>query len=62
MNKKQISSKSSASVPRNEVTLSAHHVTSKEFAEWIKEIEDDASKREQPAPSADAQQKEAGKA
>lgn len=63
MNNQQAPRKSSESVPVHEVTRAAQHVTNKEFVEWIKEVEGDASKREQrPEPSSDAEENETGKA
>ncbi len=63
MSNPQVPTKSSASLRGGEITRAAHHVTDKEFAEWVKEIEKDTSKQKQrSADSANNEQKEEGKA
>jgi hypothetical protein len=46
MNTKHVPAKSTAIVKVDKVTHVAQAVTNKEIAEWIKEVERDASKRE----------------
>ena len=46
MNTKHVPAKSTAIVKVDKVTRVAQAVTNKEIAEWIKEVERDASKRE----------------
>jgi hypothetical protein len=68
MSSQQVPTKSPASVPVHGATRGGHHVTDREFAEWIKEVECDVAKEkiskgaEHPERMSDAKPREIGKA